>query len=562
MKMRYYQDEAIDIGIFDYFKTHPDPSNHPVIAMPTGTGKAVVIGGFVTRVLQQWPNQRILMLVHTKELVHQNADKVHQIWPQAPLGIVSAGLGLRQYGFPLTFGSVLTVANAIDDLGRFDIVLIDEAHMVSPNEEATYAKLLTKIRQKNPYVRFIGLSATPYRLGLGMITDGGIFTDVSYDITSMGAFTRLLDEQYLAPLVPMQTQVVLDVTNVHKRGGEFIPKELQAAVTKYDLTRDALSEAAMAAQDRNHWLVFTSGIEHAMMVEQILTEFGISAACIHSKMSNGERDRRLEAFKTGLIRCLINADILTTGFDFPALDCIILLRPTNSPVLHVQILGRGTRPFFHPSFSWQDLESLDGRLAAIAASPKQNCLVLDFAGNTRRLGPINDPRIPNRKKEGNGDIPIKTCASCGCLNHISARICANPDCGAEFTFEEKITAQASTIALIVRDEPIVEVFNVDRVTAERHTKAGAIPSLKVSYFCGVRRFTEYICLEHVGSPIQRKAQHWWTERHPIKDNPTPLTIDDALLQAPSLNTPQQIRVWVNQKYPKILSYVFEKETAS
>lgn len=556
MKPRYYQREAID-SLYDYFAKHPDPKHHPVIAMPTGTGKAVVIGCFVSEVLQQWPNQRILMLVHTKELVHQNADKVHQIWPQAPLGIMSSGLGKRQFGYPLTFGSVLTVNNAIDDLGAFDLVLIDEAHMVSPNEEATYSKLKKKIQEKNEYVRFIGLSATPFRLGLGMITDGNLFTDVCYDITSMGAFTRLLDEQYLAPLIPMSTQVILDVTGVRKQGGEFNQKSLQEAVTKYELTRDALAEAVVAAQDRNHWLIFTTGIDHAIMVEQILTDFGISCACIHSKMPSAERDRRLAAFKAGLIRCLINADILTTGFDFPALDCIILLRPTNSPVLHVQILGRGTRPFYHPGFSWQDLETLDGRLAAIAASTKQNCLVLDFAGNTRRLGPINDPRIPGRKKEGAGDIPIKTCISCGCLNHISARVCDN--CGADFTFQEKIEAQASTIALIVRDEPQVEVFNVDRITIEKHGRLGAIPTLKVSYYCGMRRFTEFICLEHAGSPIQYKAQSWWRERCLDKNEIVPDDIDTALLTADKLLVPNQIRVWVNQKYPKILAYLFNKE---
>lgn len=560
MKPRYYQREAID-SLYNFFSQHPDPTRHPVIAMPTGTGKAVVIAKFVSEVLQAWPGQRILMLVHTKELVSQNADKVHQIWPQAPLGIMSAGLGMKQYGFPLTFGGVQTVANCIDDLGKFDLVLIDEAHMVSPNAEATYHKLLTKIKQKNEHVRFIGLSATPYRLGLGMITDGGIFTDVSYDITSMGAFTRLLDECYLSPLIPMQTNVILDVSKVAKRGGEFIPKDLQDAVTKYDLTRDALAEAAMAAENRNHWLCFTTGIDHALMAEQILTDFGISAAAIHSKMNDGERDRRISAFKTGLIRCLINADILTTGFDFPALDCIILLRPTNSPVLHVQILGRGTRPFFHPSFSFADLESLDGRMAAISASSKQNCLVLDFAGNTRRLGPINDPRIPRPKGAGTGDIPVKVCASCGCLNHISARVCANPDCGEEFTFQEKIEATASTIDLIVRDEPIVEVFTVDRVTVDKHNKPGGIPSLKVSYFCGIRRFTEFVCLQHAGSNVQFKAKQWWRERAPNPEAEVPEIIDAALLQAPALKTPKQIRVWVNQKYPKILSYIFEGVTA-
>lgn len=547
MKLRDYQNEAVN-SVYEFFRLNPDPDKNPVIAMPTGTGKAVVIAGFVQSILSAWPNQRVMMLTHVKELIEQNADKMRTMWPQSPLGIYSAGLGEKSAHMPITFAGIQSAAKHPELFGHIDLVIIDECHLVSPDEDAAYKKFLAALRAKNPWLRVVGLSATIYRLGLGMITDGGVFTDVAYDICGMRAFNKLLDDGYLCPLIPMQTSAQLDVSSVHKRGGEFIASELQNAVARWDITERALREAREAAGDRKHWLIFATGIDHIVMIEAILGQLGISCAGVHSKMKSRERDDNIARFKAGQIQALINADILTTGFDFPALDCIILLRPTSSPGLHVQILGRGTRPVYPKGY---DLETKDGRLAAIAASPKQNCLVLDFAGNTRRLGPINDPRIPGKKGKGAGDIPIKTCNACGCLNHISARTCAN--CGEEFTFQEKLVAQASTIALIVRDEPQVEVFPVDRVTYAPHVKPGFPPSLKVSYFCGVRRFTEWVCLEHHGSPIQRKAHAWWLKRSPIDPPPT---IEQALPVVDTLAVPGSIRVWVNRKYPEILEHLF------
>ncbi len=557
MKLRPYQNEAIQ-SLYDYFASQPDPTRNPVIAMPTGTGKAVVIAGFIKGILTRWQNQRVLMLTHVKELIQQNADKLKIMWPQSPLGIYSAGLGEKDLSQPIVFAGIQSAIKAAAEFGWIDLVLIDECHLVSPNDEGSYKLFLKVLRTINPNLRVIGLSATPYRLGLGMLTDGGIFTDVCYDITGLQAFNRLLDDGYLSPLIPMTTQTVLDVSGVKKRGGEFIENELQAAVARFDVTRDALAEAAMAAEDRKHWLVFATGIEHCYMISSILDQMGISNAIVHSKskkykMTDLERDDNIARFLAGQVQVLINADILTTGFDFPALDCIILLRPTNSPVLHVQILGRGTRPYFMSGF---DLDTVDGRMAAMAAGPKQNCLVLDFAGNVSRLGPINDPRIPRKKGEGTGDIPIKTCNHCGCMNHISAKVCVN--CGEEFTLQQKLDDKASTLALIVRDEPQVEMFNVTHVTYAKHKKPGGIPSLKVSYFCGARRFTEYVCLEHDGNPIQYKAHDWWYQRAG-REYPPPPTVDMALQWTMKLPEPTRIRVWVNQRHPRILSYEFDKE---
>ncbi len=546
IKLRPYQEEAL-ASIYRYFAEHKEPKQNPVIALPTGTGKGYIIAGTCQDVLSRWPEQRIMMLTHVKELIEQNAEKLIEIWPDAPLGIYSAGLGFKIPHKPITFAGIQSAVRAPEVFGHIDLVFIDECHLVSPDEEASYKKFIAKLREVNPSLRLIGLSATPYRLGLGMITDGGIFTDVCYDATSRTAFTRLLDEGFLCPLVPIEMKTKLDIAKVHKRGGEFILPELILAVAREDITARALDEAVIAAKDRKHWLVFGAGIDHVEMIVRMLTDRGVNAAAVHSKMKDKDRDANLKAFRDGSIQALVNADILTTGFDFVPLDCIILLRPTASPGLHVQILGRGTRPVFADGF---DLETTDGRLGAIAASDKQNCLVLDFAGNTRRLGPINDPVIPKKKGDQPGDMPMKACPHCGCLHHISARVCEN--CGVPFEFVEKIEGTASTADLIVRDEPVVALFDVEKISYGPHYKRGSPTSLKVSYFCGARRFTEWVCLEHQG-PIRFKAHDWWRARTSI---PVPFSIEEAVPHLASLRVPHQIRVWVNKKFPEILHHVF------
>lgn len=554
MRLRPYQQEAVD-SIYKFFAEKEE--GNPVVAMPTGTGKSLVIAGFIEGVIKRWPGQRIMMLTHVKELIEQNAEKMQQVWPQAPLGIFSAGLKSKTTGMPITFAGIQSAARAALMFGRIDLVIIDECHLVSPNAQTSYQNFIAILKEINPSLRVIGLSATPYRLGLGMITDGGIFTDVCYDITGMSAFNRLLDEGYLSPLIPKRTALQLDVSGVGSRGGEFIESELQQAVNKDEITRAALTEALVATEDRCSGLVYTTGIDHTESVTAELIARGELATCVHSKIPAGERDQRIADFRAGKYRIMVNAGILTTGFDHPPLDFIIILRPTSSTGLWVQILGRGTRPLYAPGY---DLSTSQGRLDAMAASNKQNCLVLDFAGNSARLGPINDPVIP-KKSKGGGDAPIKICEThklhgeqegCGAYNHASTRVCCNPECEGDFIFETKLETRAATQDLIVRDEPITEWFGVDRITYAVHKKQGRPDSLKVSYFSGLRRFTEWVTAWHPGN-VQHTGEKWWNERTAI---PLPGTAALACDIANELAQPTQILVWTNKKYPEVLNHEF------
>lgn len=528
IQLRYYQQEALD-ALYNFFLTNPH--GNPLIGLPTGTGKSVLPAAFIHGIMKQWPNQRFLMITHVKELIEQNANELLKVWPEAPLGIYSAGLKQKQTAQPIIFGGVQSMIKHPDWFGHRDIAFVDEAHLVSAEESSQYQTFFAFMKLINPNLKIIGMSATLYRMGMGMITENGLFTDVVYDKTNLEGFNELLSKGYMAPLIPLRTRTELDVSDVSVSKGEFVSTQLQGAVDKAEITYKALQELVHAGQNRRSWLIFASGIEHAEHIAEQLGAFGVDCAPVHSKRPAEYNDAAISAFKSNQLRAIVNYGKLTTGFNHPAIDLIGMLRPTLSVPLWVQMLGRGTRP------------------------AKENCLVLDFARNTPRLGPINDPVIPKAKKGEAGEMPIKICESCGCYNHTKVRFCTN--CGEEFTFQQKLVAKAGTEELIraatVEPLPIIETFDVIGAHYVKHdSKSGKPPTLKVTYYTPGLPFTEYVCLEHSGM-AGKMGRDWWRRR--LAAEP-PITIDDALKHVAQLKKPRYIRVHVNKRYPEILACEF------
>jgi DNA repair protein RadD len=344
---------------------------------------------------------------------------------------------------------------------------------------------------------------------------------------------------------------------LHIRGGEYIEEEMQQLFDRDEITEAAMREAIQNAteQNRKHWLVFASGIDHADHIGDMLEHLGISAGIVHSKRAG--RDETIKAFIRGELTAVVNNNVLTTGFDFPGIDLILVLRATTSSVLWVQMLGRGTRPdYVVPGFN---LEDIGGRLASIAASEKQNCLVLDYARNTSRLGPVNDPLVPRRKGQGGGDAPVKECPICECFVHASLRWCNGilPDgskCTHEFIFEVKFKVDAGTDDLIKGDMPITKVYAIDHISIDEHRKLGKPPSVKVTYYYGYKYISEWVSPEH-DAWAGRKARKWWTERAGTEFPETTASMIDRIKEA---QMPTHIRVWTNRKpYPEIMAFCFD-----
>lgn len=550
--LRPYQTDGLN-AIWQYY--NQGGTGNVCLAWPTGTGKSVVPAVFIEGVMRLWPSQRFLMITHVKELIAQNYKALMKVWFNAPAGIYSAGLKTKEFAQAIIYGGIQSMIKNPMMFGHRDIIFIDEAHLISDEDSSMYLTFIAAMRLINPFVKIIGLSATPFRMGMGLIIDGKIFDVIVHDLTSMENFNKLVDDGYLSPLIPVRTNTFIDVSQVAiSQKGEFVLSNLEKVSNQDKITYEGLRECLQLAYNRNSWLLFASGVKHAESIAEMLGSFGIDCAPVHSKRDPKYNDDAIEAFKAGELKSIVNFGKLTTGFDHPGIDFIGMFRATLSVPLWVQMLGRGTRPVYADGF---DLEVMEQRLAAIAAGPKQNCLVADFARNCERLGPINDPQIPKKKGEGSGEVPIKLCDHCGAYNHTKVRFCVQ--CGEEFDFKVKIVPKAGYHELIKVETPIIETFNVESVTYTEHIKMDkrtktplSAPMIKVQYYCGIRIFHEFVMLQHTGMTLH-KSREWWRQRH--KDEP-PATTAEALEKTSMLRAPRQIRVHVNLKYPTILGVIW------
>jgi len=524
LSLRPYQQAAIG-AIYAYFEDH---KGNPLIVIPTAGGKSLVLAAFSEGVLKVWPDQRILIVTHVRELIAQNHAEMIGLWPEAPAGIYSAGLGRREADARILFAGIQSVHRKAAEIGHCDLVLIDEAHLIPVASATMYRRFLGELTAINPKLKVIGFTATPYRLDSGMLHEGeaALFTDIAFEVS----VRDLIDQGYLCRLVSKQPKTKLNIAGVGTRGGEFIASELQAAVDKEAITRAAVSEIITYGEDRRSWLAFCSGVDHARHVAEEFRSRGISCETIFGDTPKDERDRIIAAFKRQEIRALASMGVLTTGFNAPAVDLIAMLRPTKSAGLYVQMAGRGTR----------------------LAPGKENCLVLDFAGNVSRHGPIDLVRPKRPGEGGDGVAPTKVCPECDSIIALAASEC--PDCGYVFPVREvKIAPTASTLAILsdLRDQWV----EVTSVAYRRHEKEGSPPSLRVEYHCGLAIHREWVCFEHQGY-ARLKAEGWWQRRAP-SFVPIPRTVEEALSAVGKLPRPSHILVRSKGRFTEVTQYRFE-----
>jgi DNA repair protein RadD len=466
--LRDYQQHTID-QLYEWFAA--GNAGNPCLVLPTGSGKSHIVAALCKDALQNWPETRVLMLTHVKELIEQNAAKMREHWPNAPMGIYSAGLRSKRLGEPITFAGIQSVRSKAQQLGHIDLVIIDECHLVSHKDEGSYRHLLADLTAINPALRVVGLTATPYRLGHGLITDAPALFHAMIEPVSIA---ELIYKGFLSTLRSKPTNATFDVSGVHKRGGEYIESELQAAIDTDENNVAVVDEVIDRAEGRKAWLFFCAGVHHAEQIAALLNRRGIPAACVVGTTPKADREQILADFKGGRLRALTNANVLTTGFDYPDIDLIAMLRPTMSASLYVQMAGRGMRVKSHTD----------------------HCLVLDFAGVVQAHGPITAVEPPKRKGDGNGEAPVKVCDACNELVHISAKIC--PTCDTPFPEPEKPKLELHHDDIMGVD---VQEMTVTEWRWRKHTsRASGKEMLAVSYYGGLSDplVEEYFPVTHGG----------------------------------------------------------------
>jgi len=394
------------------------------------------------------------------------------------------------------------------------------------SSDTMYRRFFNDMLAINDQLKVIGLTATHYRLDSGLLTDGDdrLITDVAYEVP----VKRLIDEGWLAPLITKAPRTELDVSGVHTRGGDFIPGELATAVDKTEINTSAVQEIIYYGRDRKSWLIFCTGIDHAYHIRDVLREQDVVAEAITGETNLLDREYILGEFKAGHVRAVTNCDILTTGFNHPGVDLIAFLRPTISTGLYVQMAGRGMRN----------------------APDKENCLILDFAGNIQRHGPIDRVNPKDSTKNG-GSAPVKTCPKCRSIIFAGYRNC--PDCGHEFPPpESELKPTATTRPIISQSAPFW--VKIERIRYTRHQKTGKPDSLRVDYHESMYTvYPEWVCLEH-GGTVSRRAHYWWVNRG---GDPSVMTVTQALRQAANLQQPTSILVQEDGKYWRVIRHRFD-----
>lgn len=532
--LRPYQSEAVA----SCFRSLARGNKSPLIVLPTGSGKSYVLSQIIKDIMQATPDCRVLMLTHVQELVQQNLEKLRITWPDAPVGIFHAGLKQRDTGHSIIFAGIQSAHRHLDKLGKFHVVVVDEAHLIPKRGEGMYRRALAHFRELHPSLCLIGLTATPFRLQGGFLHRGSdaMFDEVCIDVS----VTRLVDEGYLSPLVPKRMGAQIDTGGVRVQRGDFIQSDAQRAAMAGDLVTDACREIICQGYDRKRWLIFAAGADHAMAIHAKLKRYAVPTGMVLGLTDHQSRADMVDGFRSGRLRALVNVGCFTTGFDVPEVDLLGVVRPTASPGLWVQILGRGMRP----------------------AEGKKDCLVLDFGGNTERLGPINDIQVPGTSgKSVRHGSRLKSCPQCRSYNPLGTANCEA--CGFEWPRRRvEHEREAARLELIRRDsKPEVKAVEVENVSYHIHNKKDKPPSLRVTYsrgFMGIESYDEWVCFEHGGYP-RVVAERWWRER---SSSPVPDTVEEALMKTGDFPKPVKIQVRRDGKYWRVIGYEWNPVTTT
>lgn len=388
--LRTYQQEAVD-STLNYFRKRRDPA---VIVLPTGAGKSLVIAE-----LAKIAKGRVLVLAHVKELVEQNHLKYESYDLKA--GIYSAGLNQKDSEQKVIFGSIQSVAKAKDAFfSNFTLVVIDECHRVGLEPDSQYAKVITQLKLNNPRICILGLTATPYRLGLGWIYNYALrgemktqelrfFKHCIYDLP----LEYMIRNKYLTPPVKVDIPVTsYDFSELIEGGNSYTMAQLEEALHQQRRLTPLIIKNIIDITDsdqRQGVMIFSSTVKHAQEIMDHLPPG--QARLVVGTTELSERDQIVNDFKKKAFKYLVNVSVLTTGFDAAHVDVIAILRPTESISLYQQIIGRGLR--------------LD--------TDKKDCLVLDYTGMGHS---IFSPEI-GEKKTASESVEVQVpCPDCGFVN--------------------------------------------------------------------------------------------------------------------------------------------------
>jgi DNA repair protein RadD len=574
--LRPYQKEAVQNTV-EYFKKRREPA---VIVLPTGAGKSLVIAE-----LARMAKGRVLVLAHVKELVEQNHQKYESYKLKA--GVYSAGLNKKESNHNVIFGSIQSVARAHDYFfENFSLIIIDECHRVNSDDDTQYSDVINKLKEKNPGLCILGLTATPYRLGMGWIYEYNyqgelktqekrFFKRCIYDLP----LDYMIRNKFLTSPVKVDIPVTsYDFSEISEAGKLYSASEVERLLKQQKRLTPLIIKNIVditESYDRKGVMIFSSTVKHAQEIFSYLPEG--QASLITGETENIQRDEIINSFKEKEIKYLVNVSVLTTGFDAPHVDVIAILRPTESVSLYQQIIGRGLR-----------LEE-----------GKKDCFILDYTGMGHD---IYAPEIGDKKPNKESVAVIIPCPKCGFENNFwgktdedgnvlehYGRKCkgATQDynsleifpCGHRFRFkvcpscgeENDITARECTscqTVLIDADSKLKQarlsknahVLTPDSIDLEEKTDKNGNAYLDVTYYDFDSKYLKEI--HYLNNTTSLKKFNINFLRSHLKRpefGPYIKTVDDVIDNAHYLRKPKFIIARKQDKYWRITEKIFQEE---
>jgi superfamily II DNA or RNA helicase len=386
MELRPYQNQlANDIrGAFG------SGANRPLAVSPTGSGKTVLFSYITSQVLKR--GSRVIIIAHRREILDQISATLKRVG--VPHGFIQAGKSTSTQ--PAMVASIQTLARRLDTVPAPDLVIIDEAHH-------SVSKSYVQMFAAWPTAKFIGVTATPERLdgkGLGAM----------FDRMVMGPSVQwLIDNGFLAQPVYYAPREVVDLSQVHTIAGDFDRSETEEIVDTPRITGDAVTHYVRFC-NRQRAVAFCISVAHAQHVADTFNSCGIPSASIDGTLDPEVRKQRVEDLTAGKILVLTSCELISEGFDLPAVNAAILLRPTQSLSMHLQQVGRALRPY----------------------PGKANAIILDHVGNCLRHGLAEQERdwdLSGREKRLKKSSLVETKQCSKCFAIFAGTVC--PQCGSQ-----------------------------------------------------------------------------------------------------------------------------------
>lgn len=540
MRLRPYQESAINA-----IRTSlSSGTKRPIVCLPTGSGKTPVIVTLLHTLSERFPDERFVCAVHTQELVSQLSETYERV-SGGKSAVYSASLKRKELG-RVIFAQIQSIYKKACAVGRIKLLVVDECDRIPVEGSGQYRTFIEESTVINPDLRVCGFTATPYRTGSGLVYgEGQSFNELVYD----AGIRELINGGWLSKLVSKDGGRP-DLAGVHVRNGDYVASELEGVMADEGKVEKAVEEIIRYGSDRKAWLVFCSGVKHATLVSEAFARHNIEAPIIEGNTPDAERKEYIRRYRAKELKCLVNINVLSVGFDAPHVDLVALLRPTKSPGLYYQQVGRGLR----------------------ISKDKRDCLILDMAGSINEHGPIDtlNDRIKRAKSaKEKGVAPTKTCDECKEIVPAGVRVC--PSCGYEFPAPQIakhniVASELSALAEVRKVEVTDVTYSVN--TPKDVTKK---PTLMVHYRRGFEIVArEWISIDSEADPYAHGKALTWLYNIPkmvvdgrsltigsgkamgyTPDGPLEIkTAADMLLFCVCLIKPTAIEVRPNSKKPK------------